>query len=433
MAFNFDVNPVAINSTSKTVENLVKSIKLQDKIVEIDSNGQEIVTADSEYDGLGKVTVNVDVPSSGSGFDFTQIGYTSEENTEVNDELKAQVAYSKSLYDEWDPQTTSATMLYEEDTKLVYAPHIDTSNVTDMSNMFSNDINLKYVPSLNTSKVTTMQNMFHNCVSLEEIPDFDYSKVKDVSNMFADTKIRAFQANLPLVTDASNMFARCANLQDVTITFGNEVVDLSTFLLAANIDNLHFNNPDGIQVSNLSNFMAQSTNSTNGLDLSSIKFLVNSCSSVDSAFEESTITVAPVFEGTFSPSYINRMFYKCSSLTSVGDISFDATSLSYIFGLCARLQTIGTLNVPNVTTIYYCFSSCASLTTIGGLVGLKTDVDFSDCENLSNESIQNLIDNAADVSSTGTKTMTFNATPFATITEEQTAAATAKGWTLASA
>lgn len=63
MAFNFDVNPVAINRTSKTVENLVKSIKLQDKIVEIDSNGQEIVTADSEYDGLGKVTINTDVPT----------------------------------------------------------------------------------------------------------------------------------------------------------------------------------------------------------------------------------------------------------------------------------------------------------------------------------------------------------------------------------
>lgn len=80
-----------------------------------------------------------------------------------------------------------------------------------------------------------------------------------------------------------------------------------------------------------------------------------------------------------------------------------------------------------------CFNGCTALTTIGGLVGLKTDVDFKDCPNLSNESIQNLIDNAADVTSLGPKTMKFNATPFATITKEQTAAATAKGWTLASA
>lgn len=546
MAFNFDVNPVAINRTSKTVENLAKSIKLQDKIVEIDSNGQEIVTADSEYDGLGKVTINTDVPtkpeevltetitenglktfnptagsvfssasitvnvpqptleenktqtissnsvvevtpsagndgmkkatitvnvpekkieanktqsivtngetvitptagndgmakvtvnvnvpSSGSGFDFTQIGYTSEENTEVNDELKAQVAYSKSLYDEWDPQTTSAMNLYRDEKALVYAPHIDTSNVTDMSYMFQRAENLKYVPSLNTSKVTTMRNMFTDCVALEEIPDFDYSKVTNVKDMFSDTKISALHINLPLVTNASRMFQNCKNLQDISITFGNNLVDLSYFLQGANINNLSLVNIDGIAVSDLSNFMSGS--SGGNLDLSSIKFLVTSCESVSNAFENSCIAVAPVFEGTFSEAMIGNMFYYCRSLTSVGNISFGGNTLQYIFGECSSLQTIGTLNVPNVDYITYCFQGCTALTTIGGLVGLKADVDFKDCPNLSNESIQNLIDNAADVTTVGPKTMTFNATPFATITPEQTAAASAKGWTLASA
>lgn len=201
-----------------------------------------------------------------------------------------------------------------------------------MFEMFRKAENLKYVPSLNTSKVTNMSRMFYICVNLEEIPDFDYSKVTNVQGMFQGTKIRSFQANLPLVTDASNMFQNCENLQDVTITFGNNVV------------------------------------------------------------------------------YLLNTFYECNSL-----------------------QTIGTLNVPNVTSMIYCFRNCTALTTIGGLVGLKADVDFKDCRNLSNESIQNLIDNAADVTSLGTKTMKFNATPFATITEEQTAAATAKGWTLAKA
>lgn len=585
MAFNFEINPVAINNISKTLENLKDSLKLQDKTVEIDSNGQEIITADSEYDGLGKVTINTDVPTKpeevltetitenglktfnptagsvyssasitvnvpekkieaektvsitenketiitptpdnagmarvvvttnipqptleenktqtissnsvvevtpsagndgmkkatitvsvpekkieanktqsivtngetvitptegndgmakvtvnvnvpagGSGFDFTQIGYTSEENTEVNDELKAQVAYSKSLYDEWDPVTTDATSLYRDDETLVYAPHIDTSNVTNMSYMFQGDGNLKYVPSLNTSNVTNMRNMFTKCVNLEEIPDFDYSKVTNVLGMFTYTKIRALHINLPLVTNASRMFQNCENLQDIRITFGNDVVDLSYFLQDAHIDNLSFINTNGIPVSNLSDFMVNSTG--NDLDLSSIKFLVNSCSSVTNAFMNSNLTVAPVFEGSFSQSSVDNMFYYSRSLTSVGDISFDGNTLQYIFGQCSSLQTIGTLNVPNVDSITYCFESCTALTTIGGLVGLKTDVDFKDCPNLSNASIQNLIDNAADVNSIGTRTMTFNATPFATITEEQRAAATAKGWTLASA
>lgn len=95
MAFNFEVNPVAINNISKTLENLSKSIKLQDKIVEIDSNGQEIVTADSEYDGLGKVTVTVNVPS---GFDFSGIGYDEELQQQVNDGIQAEINYSKEKY-----------------------------------------------------------------------------------------------------------------------------------------------------------------------------------------------------------------------------------------------------------------------------------------------------------------------------------------------
>lgn len=100
MAFNFEVNQVAINRTSKTVENLVKSIKLQDKIVEIDSNGQEIVTADSEYDGLGKVTINTDVPTVGSGFDFSGIGYDEELQQQTNDVIQAEINYSKQKYSE---------------------------------------------------------------------------------------------------------------------------------------------------------------------------------------------------------------------------------------------------------------------------------------------------------------------------------------------
>lgn len=174
MAFNFETNPVAINNITKTLENLKNSIKLQDKIVEIDSNGQEIVTADSDYDGLGKVTINTDVPTKpeevltetitenglktfnptagsvfssasitvnvpekkieaektvnitenketvitptegndgmakvtvnvnvptgGSGFDFSVIGYDGELQQQLNDGIQADINYSKEKY-----------------------------------------------------------------------------------------------------------------------------------------------------------------------------------------------------------------------------------------------------------------------------------------------------------------------------------------------
>lgn len=165
-----------------------------------------------------------------------------------------------------------------------------------------------------------------------------------------------------------------------------------------------------------------------------ITFDISSCTEMSSAFSGSNITVAPKFEGSFVGSNVPYMFSNCPNLTEVKDIDFgSAIELNSLFAYSPNLTTIGLLKVPNVTYAYGLFDGCTALTTIAGLEGLKVDISFSDCANLSNASIQNLIDTAADVTSLGTRTMTFNATPFATITEEQRTAATAKGWTLASA
>lgn len=165
-----------------------------------------------------------------------------------------------------------------------------------------------------------------------------------------------------------------------------------------------------------------------------ITFAIASCEKIDYAFSSSNITVSPKFEGSFGGTFVDSMFAYCSYLTEVKDIDFGmATDLLNIFAQCATLSTVGLLKVPNVTYIYDLFGGCSGLTTIAGLEGLQTDVSFADSPKLTNASVQNLIDKAADISSTGTKTMTFNAETFATITPEQTAAASAKGWTLASA
>lgn len=300
--------------------------------------------------------------------------------------------------------------------------------------MFQNCNNLKVVPELNTSKVTSMEYIFSGCTSLTEQPNFDYSKVTDFYYAFDSTNINTFNLTFDGCTNLKGAFHKASEIQSITINNGNVLVDLQYCFNGANISNITMTagGTPTIPVSSLNSFMNQAQGDCNFTN--DITFDISACTNMDSAFNGSQITVAPKFEGSFAGSKASNIFSTCRKLTEVKDIDFgSATSLTYLFSYSSKLTTIGLLKVPNVTSMSNPFRGCSALTTIAGLEGLKVDISFKDCPNLSNESIQNLIDTAADVTSLGTRTMTFNATPFDTITEEQTAAATAKGWTLASA
>ena len=54
-----------------------------------------------------------------SGIDFSSIGYNVEFSSELNEKYKNDVAYSKTLYDAWNPSNTDAYQLYFKDKKLV--------------------------------------------------------------------------------------------------------------------------------------------------------------------------------------------------------------------------------------------------------------------------------------------------------------------------
>lgn len=109
-------------------------------------------------------------------FDFVKIGYT-QNNANI---MYENLMYSKTLYDAWDPSSTSAESLYSSNRQLVYAPAIDTSNVTDMRFMFYHCDALTFIPLYNTSNVTNMAGTLTGC-SITSIPQFDTSKVTVMS------------------------------------------------------------------------------------------------------------------------------------------------------------------------------------------------------------------------------------------------------------
>ena len=177
------------------------------------------VTNISESDTLSTLAdkVSTITTGGGSGIDFSPIGYDAEFSAELNAKMNADIAYSKSLYDAWNPSNTNTSRLYKDDTKLVYAPNIDTSNVTNMNNMFYYCYRLTTVPAFNTSKVTDMKHMFNHCSSLKTVPLFNTSNVTSMENMFyyCSSLQTVPEMDTSKVTTMSNMFNSCSSITTV--------------------------------------------------------------------------------------------------------------------------------------------------------------------------------------------------------------------------
>ena len=285
-----------------------KPALLQEKTATIVQNGSQTITPDEGFDGMSSVQINAAITGASSAIDFSQIGYSDELSAELNSVWNNDVAYSKTLYDAWNPSNTSAASLYKGDMKLVYAPNIDTSNVTNMNDMFSGCTSLQIVPLYNTSNVNDMSNMFSYCLSLKNVPLFDTSKVTDMSHMFNNcsglTSVSSFDTRN--VEDMSGMFFGCTNLKSVPSFDTSKVT---------NMQYLFFNCPSLATVPQFD---------TSNIDSTSNMFY--NCKSLKTVPEMDTSN-ATSFES---------MFYDCDSLTTIEGISFKSFSASTMnnFYLC---------------------------------------------------------------------------------------------------
>ena len=121
-------------------------------------------------------------------------------------------------------------------------PQIDTSSVTNMSNMFYGCGSLTIIPQLDTSSVTNMSDMFCNCTSLATIPQIDTSSVINMNNMFSNcihlTTIP--QLNTSNVTNMSYMFSDCARLATIPQLDGEKLTSVAyTFNNCKSLENFN--------------------------------------------------------------------------------------------------------------------------------------------------------------------------------------------------
>ena len=138
------------------------------------------------------------------------------------------------------------------------------------------------------------------------------------------------------------------------------------------------------------------------------------------------------------------MFESCSGLTSLDLTGFDTsavTNMEMMFNNCSKLTSLNlsSFDTSAVTSMGYMFAYCSNLTSlILGPNFLKTSkydyVDFSYCTKWTNDTVvTSLVTNSYDRATAGLKTMTLklSTNTKAALTDEQKAAITAKGYTIA--
>lgn len=241
------------------------------------------------------------------------------------------------------------------------------------------DPNFQYCPMFDTSAETSMYPAFNRCKYIIAIPLLDTSNVTDMNSMFQSCKSLV---SIPLldthrVTNMNMMFIKCESLVSIPQLDTHSVTNMSRMFY--------------------------------------------SC--------ESLVSI-PLLD-TSNVTNMESMFAYCSTLTSIPQLdTHSVTDMTFMFNYCSLLKSIPRLNASNVTNMGSMFYQCVALTDFGGLTNLKVDLDLSPCYELTHDSLMNVINEAADVTSSP-KTLTLGATNLAKLTDEEKAIATNKGWVLA--
>ena len=349
------------------------------------------------------------------GFNYGKIGYSQELSNELNRETAEKLAYSKSLYDAWDPNRTSAQKYFQNDSSLVYAPNVNTINVTDMSYMLYQCPNLSIIPDYNYDKVTNMQNFcsysgnkslnldLKSCTNAQMITSYNKS-IEDVSINFNNTS-----------TNCYGLVYGCEKLKNVTLKNVNMTDSRSVFYNCGYLSNVDFDNV-----------------TLNG--------------SLDSTFQGcSKLTSVPQFFTSNNVTDTSYMFSGCSEITSVPQFDTSKTKkINAMFRNCSKLETIPEFDFGSVDSLptgssYQPFRSCGLLHNIGGFKDLgKGFKDETVLLNLYDsvityESCMNIINKLYDlnlINFTHTATIDLNTTSFNYLSPEDIAIATSKGWTI---
>ena len=256
---------------------------------------------------------------------------------------------------------------------------LDTSDVTNMSNMFSYCWSLTSLDlsPLDTSNVTNMSSMLRGCsrISSFDLSPLDTSNVTDMSYMLSGCSklisldLSSFDTSQ--VESMSGMFDGCSRLASLDLSSfdTSNVTGMSRmFYGCSSLTSLDVSSFDTSNVTGMSG-MFDGCSSLASLDVSSfdtsgavgMKGMFSGCSKLAlldvSSFDTSRVTD------------MSDMFHGCSSLSSLDVSSFDTSNvwgMKGMFNGCSELVSLdlSSFNTWLVSNLSDMFSGCSSLKSL---------------------------------------------------------------------
>ena len=230
---------------------------------------------------------------------------------------------------------------------------LDTSKVTDMSDMFGDCMGLTSLDlsKFDTSKVTDMSRMFGGCDGLTtlDVSEFDTSNVMNMSWMFIGcsglTSLDLSNFDTGKVTDMHGMFQVCRGLKSLDVSSFNtgNVTKMSSMFVGCNrLTTLDVSGFDTAKVTSMS-CMFSSCSGLTSLDLS--KFDTASVTNMSYMFDYcSGLTLLDVSKfDTGKVTNMSMMFRGCTGLASLDLSGFDTgkvTNMFMMFDYCSGLEQV---------------------------------------------------------------------------------------------
>ena len=375
------------------------------------------VTNISESDTLSTLadkvsTITTGGGSGGSGIDFSQIGYDAELSAELNSNINADIAYSKTLLDSWNPNNSSCLKVPSEyKNSLKYYPKFPVEELTTKRYIdCSNTYGMTVFPTFNSINIAVNERSFYYCNAIEEI---------DLSGIAPATNLRwAFQY--------------CRELKKLTLPPNSKITGEGLYCTFEGCNKLtEINNFDSLTtngITTISNMFHYCSGFTR-IDISHFDCsLVKETNSMFDSCENLDELLIPDNLGELCTSW-SSFLNGCKKLKKIiGSISLKGAKSNISSGGITGYNSLNNLRKFTIKDIGYT-SGCTSVDlkylTVWG-------VNSDEIQDARQSLIDSLITYSFDRATAGypTCTIKLSSTTKALLTDDEKAQITAKGFTL---